>query len=134
MQTGEKGVKYGLQVRKPPQAGKPAPRPANIFGDDASDDEEDNVEAQIARHAARKQADQKVRAQAPPAHFTSQRTHRSHTALPSPRRLLSCRRLRWPRTPLSSTTIRTTTRSRRLALRRGDKRRSPANPATSPLS
>ncbi len=60
---GQKGVKYGLQVRKPEKkdAKKTAPPKPSIFGDDASDDEEDNVERQIARHAARKQNDRKVR-------------------------------------------------------------------------
>lgn len=62
MLTGQKGVKYGLQVRKPEKAAKPVPvKPKNVFGDDASDEEEDNVERQIARHAARKQADKQVR-------------------------------------------------------------------------
>ena len=61
MILGQKGVKYGLQVRKPEKAAKPAPAKKNVFGEDASDDEEDNVERQIARHAARKQGDKKVR-------------------------------------------------------------------------
>jgi hypothetical protein len=60
---GQKGVKYGLQVRKPEKkdAKKPLPPKPSIFGDDASDEDEDNVERQIARHAARKQNDKKVR-------------------------------------------------------------------------
>jgi len=59
---GQKGVKYGLQVRKPEKkdAKKGAPPKPSIFGDDASDEDEDNVERQIARHAARKQNDKKV--------------------------------------------------------------------------
>lgn len=60
--VGQKGVKYGLQVRKPEKkdAKKSAPPKRSIFGDDASDEDEDNVERQIARHAARKQNDKKV--------------------------------------------------------------------------
>jgi hypothetical protein len=64
MLTGQKGVKYGLQVRAPPGA-KPKPKalPAkksSVFGDESDDDEELNVEQQIARQAARKQTDKKV--------------------------------------------------------------------------
>ena len=60
---GEKGVKYGLQVRKPEKKDlkNTAPPKPSIFGDDASDEDDDNVERQIARHAARKQNDRKVR-------------------------------------------------------------------------
>lgn len=69
MQVGEKGVKYGLQLRVPPgskpAAAKRAPpaRKPSVFGDEDSDEERaDGVEAQIARQAARKQSDKKVRA------------------------------------------------------------------------
>lgn len=69
MLIGQKGVKYGLTVRKPDGAkgGKPAAAPAkkkqSVFGgdDDSDEDPQQNVEAQIARQAARKQADKKVR-------------------------------------------------------------------------
>ena len=62
MILGQKGVKYGLQVRKPEKASKSVSQPKpNIFGDEASDSEEDNVEKKILRHAARKQSDKKVR-------------------------------------------------------------------------
>lgn len=67
MQVGEKGVKYGLQLRvapgaKPAAAARAAPaRKPSVFGDEDSDDERaDGVEAQIARQAARKQSDKKV--------------------------------------------------------------------------
>jgi coiled-coil domain-containing protein 55 len=63
MLIGQKGVKYGLQVRQP--AGKPAaappPKKASVFGEDDSDDEQPTVEQQIARQAARKQTDKRVR-------------------------------------------------------------------------
>jgi hypothetical protein len=64
MLIGQKGVKYGLQVR---QAAKPAAAPdaakkkPSVFGDEDSEDEAPNVEQQIARQAARKQDDKKVR-------------------------------------------------------------------------
>lgn len=65
MILGQKGVKYGLQVRQPEQNTKPKKveklQKPSAFGDDESDDEEfQNVERQIARHAARKQDDKKV--------------------------------------------------------------------------
>ncbi len=63
MITGQKGVKYGLEVRKPPgaKAAAPAPKKRSVFGDDDSDEEQQgNVEQQIARQAARKQTDKKV--------------------------------------------------------------------------
>ncbi|KAI7839633.1 hypothetical protein COHA_006632 [Chlorella ohadii] len=63
MITGQKGVKYGLEVRKPPgaKAAAPAPSKRSVFGDDDSDEEQQgNVEQQIARQAARKQTDKKV--------------------------------------------------------------------------
>jgi hypothetical protein len=65
MLIGQKGVKYGLDVRAPPGA-KPAAKAAlakkpSVFGDNESDDDqEQNVEKQIARQAARKQSDKKV--------------------------------------------------------------------------
>jgi hypothetical protein len=63
MQIGEKGVKYGLQVRQPkkPAARPPAKQPS-VFGDEDSDEDEPKVEQQIARQAARKQTDKKVSA------------------------------------------------------------------------
>lgn len=61
MIIGNKGVKYGLEVRKPKQSEKSTQKKASVFGDDDSEDDHDNVEQQIARHAARKQADKKVR-------------------------------------------------------------------------
>ena len=64
MLIGNKGVKYGLDVR----GGKPKPKPTapvqkrSVFGDEDSDDDGGNtVEQQIARQAARKQTDTKVR-------------------------------------------------------------------------
>lgn len=66
MLIGQKGVKYGLQVRSAP---KPAAAPAkkrSVFGDEDSDEEgQDNVEQQIARQAARKQTDKKARCPEP---------------------------------------------------------------------
>lgn len=58
---GQKGVKYGLITHK--DESKPAKAPAGklaAFGGD-SDSDEDNIEAQVARQAARKVADSKVR-------------------------------------------------------------------------
>lgn len=63
MITGQKGIKYGLEVRKPPgaKAAAPPPKKRSVFGDDDSDEEQQgNVEQQIARQAARKQSDKKV--------------------------------------------------------------------------
>lgn len=63
MITGQKGIKYGLEVRKPPgaKATAPPPKKRSVFGDDDSDEEQQgNVEQQIARQAARKQSDKKV--------------------------------------------------------------------------
>ena len=61
--VGEKGVKYGLSL--PKRAPKPtapvAARKPSVFGDDASDEDEVNVEQQIARQAARKQSDKQAR-------------------------------------------------------------------------
>lgn len=60
METGNKGVKYGLELRKPPSKILAQPKKkANVFGDDDSEDEL-TVEQEIARHAARKQADKKT--------------------------------------------------------------------------
>lgn len=63
MIIGQKGVKYGLISRKDdskkPAAPKPAPGKLAAFGGD-SDSDEDNIEAQVARQAARKVADHKV--------------------------------------------------------------------------
>lgn len=65
MLTGQKGVKYGLEVRVPSGA-KPAAKAAlakkpSVFGDNESDDDQEHdVEKQIARQAARKQSDKKV--------------------------------------------------------------------------
>lgn len=58
MQIGQKGVKYGLQVRKPPERDKKL-QASSIFGDDRSEDEE-TVEEQIARHAAQKATNKKT--------------------------------------------------------------------------
>lgn len=57
---GQRGVQYGLQVRKAPgAAAKPAAaRPAAVFGMDS--DSDDDVGAQVARQAAKKQSDAKV--------------------------------------------------------------------------
>jgi hypothetical protein len=60
--VGQKGVKYGLITRKDdkkPASVKPAPGKLAAFGGD-SDSDEDNIEAQVARQAARKVADSKV--------------------------------------------------------------------------
>jgi hypothetical protein len=64
MIIGQKGQKYGLITRKDeqqkkPAAAKPAPGRLAAFGGD-SDSDEDGVEAQVARQAARKVADHKV--------------------------------------------------------------------------
>lgn len=65
MIIGQKGQKYGLitrkdeQQKKPAAAPKPAPGRLAAFGGD-SDSDEDGVEAQVARQAARKVADHKV--------------------------------------------------------------------------
>ncbi len=63
---GTKGVQYGLQKVAPKKPGlslaaaAPAARkPANVFGDD--DSEEEDVEKQIARQAEKKRAAAKVR-------------------------------------------------------------------------
>ncbi|KAG1670288.1 hypothetical protein FOA52_003638 [Chlamydomonas sp. UWO 241] len=66
MLVGEKGVKYGLQIRGPAtQAGakKPAAVPVrkNVFGADS--DSEEDIETQIARQADKKRAAAKVQAQ-----------------------------------------------------------------------
>ncbi|BDA49960.1 Nuclear speckle splicing regulatory protein 1 [Coccomyxa sp. Obi] len=58
MLTGLKGVKYGLQPGAKQKAKPVLQKQANVFGDD--DDEEGNVGQDIARHAAKKQADKKV--------------------------------------------------------------------------
>lgn len=58
--VGEKGVKYGLQTKKPAQPAAAVKRPiANVFGGDS--DEEETVGAQIARQAEKKRAAAKVR-------------------------------------------------------------------------
>lgn len=65
MQIGEKGTKYGLQVRGParPAAKQPAVKPvAAAFAGGSDSEEEDNVGAQVARQAMRKQSDAKVQA------------------------------------------------------------------------
>lgn len=64
MIIGQKGVKYGLEVRKPNETAKAAEKKPSVFGDDDSGDDEDNVEAQIARQAERKKNDRKVRSPA----------------------------------------------------------------------
>lgn len=61
--VGQKGVKYGLQSRqqpKPQQQAQPAGGRLAAFGGD-SDSDEEGVGAQVARQAARKVADSKVR-------------------------------------------------------------------------
>jgi len=66
MILGQKGVKYGLQIREPEQSTKPKKvaeklQKPSAFGEDESDDDGfEKVERQIARHAARKQDDKKV--------------------------------------------------------------------------
>ncbi|KAL4428308.1 hypothetical protein ABPG75_002397 [Micractinium tetrahymenae] len=63
MLIGEKGRKYGLEVRAPPGSKPAAPsaKRRSVFGEDDDEDETvDNVEQQIARQAARKQSDKKV--------------------------------------------------------------------------
>jgi len=63
MILGQKGVKYGLEVRKPKETDKASNKKnRSVFGEeDDSEDEYDDVERQIARHAARKKTDKKVR-------------------------------------------------------------------------
>ena len=63
MLIGQKGVKYGLEVRGAKPKAKPtAPvQKRSVFGDEDSDEDAgNNVEQQIARQAARKQTDKKV--------------------------------------------------------------------------
>jgi hypothetical protein len=70
MLIGQKGVKYGLDVRGAKPKAKPtAPvQKRSVFGDEDSDEDAgNNVEQQIARQAARKQTDKKVRAPCGPA-------------------------------------------------------------------
>jgi hypothetical protein len=65
MIVGQKGVKYGLQLRTDKQApaarqgGGAAPGRLAAFGADS--DSDDDIGAQVARQAARKVADSKVR-------------------------------------------------------------------------
>jgi hypothetical protein len=59
MLIGQKGVKYGLITRKDEKKPQAAPGRLAVFGGD-SDSDEDNIEAQVARQAARKVADHKV--------------------------------------------------------------------------
>lgn len=64
MVIGQKGVKYGLQLRGPGSAAgagaKPvAPKPTNVFGADS--DSEEDVGTQVARQADKKRAAAKVR-------------------------------------------------------------------------
>lgn len=69
MLQGVKGVKYGLTVpdskkKKKPALGKPAA--CSAFGDDGSDeDQHEAVPQQLARHAASKKSDSKVREHTP---------------------------------------------------------------------
>eukprot|EP00955_Chlamydomonas_euryale_P110888 366028-Chlamydomonas_euryale.AAC.5 len=65
MLIGEKGVQYGLQLRRGPgsaaASAKPAPprpKPANVFG--AESDSDEDVGAQVARQADKKRAAAKV--------------------------------------------------------------------------
>jgi len=60
METVKEGVKYGLELRKPPSKTLPQlKKNTNVFGDEDSEDEL-TVEEEIARHAAWKQADKKT--------------------------------------------------------------------------
>jgi hypothetical protein len=73
--VGQKGVKYGLQVRKPAApAPAGAPKPPAIFGGD-SDSDEDTVGAQVQRQAYAKKADTKVRRPPSVAATPLQRAH-----------------------------------------------------------
>lgn len=60
MLIGQKGVKYGLQVRQPKKPSQTPAKKPSIFEDDDSDEDQPNVEQQIARQASRKQTDKKV--------------------------------------------------------------------------
>ena len=62
MEVGQKGVKYGLQVRAAPRPAAALPvRKRGVFTEDSDEeDAKDTVEQQIARQAARKQSDKKV--------------------------------------------------------------------------
>jgi hypothetical protein len=61
MLTGLKGVKYGLQPGAKSKAKPALQKPLNVFGvDDDSGDEAPTVGRDIARQAAKKQADKKV--------------------------------------------------------------------------
>lgn len=62
MQIGTKGMKYGLQL--PKQKVQPAqqPKKLGVFGgDDDSDEDAPTIGSQIARQAAKKQTDKKVK-------------------------------------------------------------------------
>lgn len=60
MVIGQKGVKYGLQVKKPgPTAAPAGAKPPSVFGGD-SDSEEETVGAQVQRQAYAKKSDTKV--------------------------------------------------------------------------
>ena len=58
MLIGQQGIKYGLQVKVQRQAAPVQPK-LSVFGDQS--DGEDDVGAQVARHAASKATDSRVR-------------------------------------------------------------------------
>ncbi len=61
--VGQKGVRYGLQIRNPgpkPQQAKPKAGSTNVFGEDS---DEDDVGQQVMRQADKKRAAAKVQAQ-----------------------------------------------------------------------
>lgn len=81
--VGQKGVKYGLEVRAPPGSKPPAQaaKRRSVFGEDDDDDDAvDNVEQQITRQAARKQSDQKVGLHSSDCGWLGDRIRRSFAA------------------------------------------------------
>ena len=59
MIIGQKGIKYGLQQVNARRQAAPVQPKLSVFGDQS--DGEDDVGAQVARHAASKATDSKVR-------------------------------------------------------------------------
>jgi hypothetical protein len=59
MLIGQKGIKYGLQQANVRRQAAPVQPKLSVFGEQS--DDEDNVGAQVARHAASKATDSRVR-------------------------------------------------------------------------
>ncbi len=70
MVVGQKGVKYGLQLRsdrQPPATKQPAAAARGLAAFGVDSDSDEDVGAQVARQAARKVADSKVGQSCAPA-------------------------------------------------------------------